>query len=113
VPTLPHLSTWRSPQPFNEAQRQRLTLLAMCAATFIIQVDVTIVNVALPSIQRSLHTTPGELEWRGARARLFVGRLFPHLVVALRRRIRTPASWRSDARFRRLAVAPDREPCLF
>jgi len=38
-------------------------LLAMCAATFIIQVDVTIVNVALPSIQSSLHTTPGELEW--------------------------------------------------
>ena len=28
--------------------RQRLTLAAMCVATFMIQVDVTIVNVALP-----------------------------------------------------------------
>jgi MFS transporter, DHA2 family, methylenomycin A resistance protein len=43
--------------------RRRLTLLAMCVATFMIQLDVTIVNVALPSIQRSLQTTPGDLEW--------------------------------------------------
>jgi MFS transporter, DHA2 family, methylenomycin A resistance protein len=47
----------------SESKRRRLTLLAMCVSLFIIQVDVTIVNVALPSIQRSLHTTPGELEW--------------------------------------------------
>jgi MFS transporter, DHA2 family, methylenomycin A resistance protein len=47
----------------SEARRRRLTLLAMCVSLFIIQVDVTIVNVALPSIQRSLHTTPGDLEW--------------------------------------------------
>jgi MFS transporter, DHA2 family, methylenomycin A resistance protein len=40
-----------------------LTLLAMCVSNFIIQVDVTIVNVALPSIQHGLHTTPGDLEW--------------------------------------------------
>jgi EmrB/QacA subfamily drug resistance transporter len=40
-----------------------MTLLAMCVATFMIQLDVTIVNVALPSIQRSLRTTPGGLEW--------------------------------------------------
>jgi MFS transporter, DHA2 family, methylenomycin A resistance protein len=47
----------------SEARRRLLTLLAMCVSLFIIQVDVTIVNVALPSIQRSLHTTPGNLEW--------------------------------------------------
>jgi MFS family permease len=47
----------------SDFQRRRLTLLAMCVSLFIIQVDVTIVNVALPSIQRSLHTTPGDLEW--------------------------------------------------
>ncbi|HTU29157.1 MAG TPA: MFS transporter [Solirubrobacteraceae bacterium] len=35
----------------------------MCTATFMIQVDVTIVNVALPEIQRGLRMTPGELEW--------------------------------------------------
>jgi MFS transporter, DHA2 family, methylenomycin A resistance protein len=47
----------------GESRRQRLTLAAMCVATFMIQVDVTIVNVALPSIQRSLHMTAGDLEW--------------------------------------------------
>lgn len=45
------------------ARRRRLTLLAMCVATFMIQLDVTIVNVALPSIQRDLHMAPGDLEW--------------------------------------------------
>jgi MFS transporter, DHA2 family, methylenomycin A resistance protein len=53
----------RSRPPLSESRRRSLTLLAMCVSLFIIQVDVTIVNVALPSIQRSLHTTPGELEW--------------------------------------------------
>jgi MFS transporter, DHA2 family, methylenomycin A resistance protein len=48
---------------FSESRRRRLTLLAMCVSYFIIQVDVTIVNVALPSIQHGLHTTPGNLEW--------------------------------------------------
>jgi EmrB/QacA subfamily drug resistance transporter len=48
---------------FSEPQRRWLTLLAMCVSLFIIQVDVTIVNVALPSIQHSLRTTPGGLEW--------------------------------------------------
>jgi MFS family permease len=59
----PGLFTSRSRQNLSEPRRRGLTLLAMCAATFIIQVDVTIVNVALPSIQRSLHATPGDLEW--------------------------------------------------
>jgi len=53
----------RPPQHLGTAQRQRLTLLAMCMSLFIIQLDVTIVNVALPSVQQSLHTSPGELEW--------------------------------------------------
>jgi MFS family permease len=35
----------------------------MCAATFMISLDVTIVNVALPVIQRELHMPPGDLEW--------------------------------------------------
>jgi EmrB/QacA subfamily drug resistance transporter len=47
----------------GESRRRRLTLLAMCVSLFIIQVDVTIVNVALPSIQQGLHMTPGGLEW--------------------------------------------------
>jgi EmrB/QacA subfamily drug resistance transporter len=56
-------SVWRLRRQFDESQRRRLTLLAMCVSLFIIQVDVTIVNVALPSIQHGLHTTPGGLEW--------------------------------------------------
>ena len=43
--------------------RRRLTLLAMCIAQGMILLDVTIVNVALPSIQRELHESSGELEW--------------------------------------------------
>ena len=39
------------------------TLFAMCFALFMIMLDNTIVNVALPSIQRALHTTPENLEW--------------------------------------------------
>lgn len=56
-------SIWRSPRNLSQSQRQRVTLLAMCVSLFIIQVDITIVNVALPSIQSGLHTTPGDLEW--------------------------------------------------
>lgn len=35
-----------------------MTLLAMCVATFMIQLDVTIVNVALPAIQREIGGSP-------------------------------------------------------
>ena len=47
----------------NTAWRKRLTLLAMCIAQGMILLDVTIVNIALPSIQRELHASSGELEW--------------------------------------------------
>jgi EmrB/QacA subfamily drug resistance transporter len=47
----------------RETRRRRLTLLAMCVSLFIIQVDVTIVNVALPSIQHDLHFSQGDLTW--------------------------------------------------
>jgi len=42
---------------------KRLTLLATCIAQGMILLDVTIVNVALPSIQRELHESSSELEW--------------------------------------------------
>ena len=51
------------PGILSEPRRRRLTLLAMCVAAFMIQLDVTIVGVALPSIQRDLHVAPGALEW--------------------------------------------------
>ena len=39
------------------------TLAAMCFALFMIMLDNTVVNVALPSIQADLKTTPENLEW--------------------------------------------------
>jgi EmrB/QacA subfamily drug resistance transporter len=45
-------------------QRQRwVTLAVVCLAQLMIVLDVTIVNVALPSIQRELHFTQGNLTW--------------------------------------------------
>jgi EmrB/QacA subfamily drug resistance transporter len=43
--------------------RQRWTLIATCFSQFMILLDITIVNVALPSIQRELDVTPGTLVW--------------------------------------------------
>src|SRR5256714_7462476 len=40
-----------------------LTLLALCLAALIINVDVTIVNVALPSLVRELGATTTQLQW--------------------------------------------------
>ena len=40
-----------------------LTLIALCLAAFIISTDVTIVNVALPTLVRSLGSTTTELQW--------------------------------------------------
>jgi EmrB/QacA subfamily drug resistance transporter len=39
------------------------TLGAMCFALFMVMLDNTVVNVALPSIQRDLHATLASLEW--------------------------------------------------
>jgi EmrB/QacA subfamily drug resistance transporter len=39
------------------------TLVAVCGATFMLLVDVTIVQVALPSIHRELHASFTELQW--------------------------------------------------
>ncbi len=38
-------------------------LVAICAGTFMLLVDITIVNVALPDMARELHTTFGDLQW--------------------------------------------------
>jgi EmrB/QacA subfamily drug resistance transporter len=47
----------------RRANRERWTLVAMCFAQFMSMLDSTIVNVALPSLQRELHTTPETLQW--------------------------------------------------
>jgi len=43
--------------------RKRWTLLAVCVATFMLLIDVTIVNVALPQIQRDLDAGLSSLQW--------------------------------------------------
>jgi EmrB/QacA subfamily drug resistance transporter len=49
----------------NEAHPNRkwYTLAAMCFALFMIMLDNTVVNVALPSIQKALKTDQASLEW--------------------------------------------------
>jgi EmrB/QacA subfamily drug resistance transporter len=47
----------------NEGNRRWWTLAAMCFALFMIMLDNTVVNVALPSIQRDLHASLSGLEW--------------------------------------------------
>ncbi|HEX8065130.1 MAG TPA: MFS transporter [Thermoleophilaceae bacterium] len=47
----------------NEGNRKWWTLAAMCFALFMVMLDNTVVNVALPSIQRDLHASLSALEW--------------------------------------------------
>ena len=44
-------------------QRKWWTLLAVTVATFMLLLDITVVNVALPSIRESLHASFGDLQW--------------------------------------------------
>ncbi len=44
-------------------ERKWWTLIAVCTATFMLLLDITVVNVALPDIQRSLDATFSELQW--------------------------------------------------
>jgi EmrB/QacA subfamily drug resistance transporter len=39
------------------------TLVAVCLGTFMLLLDITIVTVALPDIQRALHSTFSDLQW--------------------------------------------------
>ena len=57
--TAPPLATRRSSPP----ARGRLVLVFLCAVAFLDFVDTSIVNVALPSIQRDLHFSVQNLQW--------------------------------------------------
>jgi EmrB/QacA subfamily drug resistance transporter len=48
---------------FFSTRRGRLILLLLCGAQFLVVLDSTIVNVALPSIQRALHFSEQSLQW--------------------------------------------------
>ena len=44
-------------------ERRRVTLAVLCVTLLLISLDNTILNVALPSIVRSLHATSTQLQW--------------------------------------------------
>ena len=44
-------------------RRRMAIVLALCLSAFLISVDVTIVNVALPTLVRSLGATTTQLQW--------------------------------------------------
>ena len=44
-------------------ERKWWTLIAVCTAVFMLLLDITVVNVALPDIQRSLHSSFADLQW--------------------------------------------------
>src|SRR3954453_18963333 len=46
--------------------RQRWTLLLVCTAAFMLLLDITVVSVALPSIQRDLSASLPDLQWVSA-----------------------------------------------
>jgi EmrB/QacA subfamily drug resistance transporter len=43
--------------------RKWWTLIAVCTGTFMLLLDITVVNVALPDIQKSLHASFADLQW--------------------------------------------------
>jgi EmrB/QacA subfamily drug resistance transporter len=43
--------------------RKWWTLIAVCAGIFMLLLDITVVNVALPDIQKSLHSSFADLQW--------------------------------------------------
>ena len=53
----------RPGRPAPAIERQWWTLVAVCGATFMLLVDITIVQVALPTMQRSLHASFSDLQW--------------------------------------------------
>ena len=90
--------------------RKWWTLLAVCLATFMLLLDVTIVNVALPDIQQDLSASFTDLQWvvdayalalaaiaarRPARSRDLLGRRRVFVIGArgLLDAPRSPAAW--------------------
>src|SRR5260370_5278369 len=64
---LPHKT--RSSRPGKERfvsttiQRRPLILVSLLLAAFVINLDITIVNVSLPTLVRELHASNSQLQW--------------------------------------------------
>src|SRR5208282_1171311 len=44
-------------------ERKWWTLIVVCTATFMLLLDITIVNVALPTIAKDLHASFSQIQW--------------------------------------------------
>jgi len=53
----------QSTEPGNTTRNSAIALLSVCLGFFVIQLDVTIVNVALPAIQREIGGSLAGLQW--------------------------------------------------
>ena len=65
-PGPPELETWLEPPPPLGGSRLRsdnLVLAVVCLAQFMVVLDISIVNVALPSIQKDLGFSAANLQW--------------------------------------------------
>jgi EmrB/QacA subfamily drug resistance transporter len=49
--------------PPGSATSKWLVLVIACMAQFMVVLDATVVNIALPSVQRGLHFSPANLQW--------------------------------------------------
>lgn len=49
--------------PQLSPRRRRLVLAICCMSVLMVNLDITVLNVALPSIQRELHATTSDLQW--------------------------------------------------
>src|SRR5271156_6001579 len=64
--------------PGGPMDRKPVILISLLLAAFVINLDTTIVNVALPSLVRQLHTSNSQLQWVvDAFNLLFAGSVLP------------------------------------
>src|SRR5690348_9652679 len=62
-PTVPSFTEGGPAQEGHGTRRSWALLVLLSVAQFMVILDATVVNVALPSIGRSLHFAPGGLQW--------------------------------------------------
>ena len=64
APTLPKTGAAERAQVLELSRRRRFLVLAICCASVIVVVmDISIVNVALPTIRNDLHASVSGLQW--------------------------------------------------
>ncbi len=91
----------------TKANNRWLVLVIACLAQFMVVLDNTIVNVALPSIQKGLHFSPSNLEWV-INAYTLIVRWLPAARRSRRGPARAPAAVRRRSRTVRCRLAAQR-----